>query len=422
MRKLFAIVALFAAFCVACNNEPTPTPSNVGKVTIESEQFIDFDTYGGNGEIIFSYDGESLDDVKVKCDAAWVENLAIGETITFSVGYNNTSDIRSAWVVVSAGSQSETVVVTQQKGGAIDVELQAAYLNGTYYGRDGGTAGYNYYAIISDVPTPYASAAPSNGVQYRLDLYSDVFGGFGKAAVPEGVYKYDGGDNYEPGSFADKYSSYVTTLYDFQEIRIVQGCVYVRENSIEAYLKLQNNEIHHIVYTGSLELGYPGVDVPPFSLLQEDFSFDYDLATSDIRAMYFGDRYGIGNDNWTLEMIEVKSTYSGDYFILNLLLPLGEADPKSVVGEYKLWSKDLESYDYTFIPGTLVEGAPKYSWYMTCTSGAIDGQNGGPLMDGTIVVKQMGAEYQVIFDCIDDKGNKIQGSFKSPMNEFYDRT
>lgn len=423
MRRLLAIIMLFACVGVACNNEtPTPTPEDKGKVVIKSNPFIDFDAYGGNGEIVYEYEGSAATNIEAHCDADWVENLTVGETITFSVGYNNTSDVRSAWITVSCGKQNEAVVVTQQKGGAIDVEFTASYLNGTYFGRV--ESGFNYFVILSDVEAPYASAYLDRGVQYRLDLYSDIFGGFGKAPVPQGVYRYDGGNNYEPGSFADDFSEYDDYNGSaLHTVRIVAGCIYVRERSIEAYLKLQNGEIHHVNYTGSLDLGYPGMDVPPYSLLPEDFTFEHNSAASDIRAMYFGDRFGVGYDNWTLELIETRTPYSGDYFIVSLLLPKTDMDLGILEGEYKIWSNDMsnDEYAYTFIPGSLLEGQPKYSWYMVCQNGMITGERGCPFVDGTIKVEKTGSKYCVTFDCIDDRGNKISGTFTSAMNEVYDR-
>ena len=258
---------------------------------------------------------------------------------------------------------------------------------------------------------------------YRFDIYSDVFGGFAAVSLPNGVFKYDGSSSGFAGSFGDAFSSYIetgSTSGSITEIRIISGIVKVDNGTINAIVKLQNGETHRLTYTGNLELGYIGMPKSPFSTLTKDLAFEYNSGVG-FSAYYHGDRYGMGLDNWAILMIQTKTPYQGDFFIISLLAPISNMDESSIYGEYVLWEEELENYERTFIPGYYSEGMGQHSYYTTCVNGQITMQPFAPLAGGTVKVSKAGGNgIKVTIDCVDDKGNKLQGSYTGNGIEIYD--
>lgn len=404
---------------VACENndesKSSGNNSNSVSLTLTSEQFLNYDLFGGEGVITYTLENANgTDSIEVKSDSSWVTTTLRENSIEFEVDFNDTTTERSAIITVSYGTRNFSVVVTQAAGYTPTVDFEAEYCNGTYYGVLDGSD-FNYFIILSDKGVASSSATTPDSTMYRLDLYSDVFGGFSVATLPDGTFIYDGSSTGYAGTFGDKYSSYLKTTgsYDIIEERIIGGVVKVKNGKIDAILRLQNNEVHRIKYSGDLKLTYPGMPEPPFSMLNGDYSFEHEGSVG-YAAYYFGDRYQLGYDNWMIQMIEdtgSQSSYEGDYFMISILAPKSDMDINAIIGEYRLWEEDLESYERTFIPGYVTENTPAHSFFMTCVGGVITYNPSAPVSGGTIKIEEIRSNIKITFDCVDDKGNKICGSY-----------
>lgn len=427
MRRFFLMctVALLTLSACETKEEPTLGSENTASLTLTSEPFLHHDLFGGSDVITYTLENsDQSEGIEIKCDSDWVKTShnPSESSIDITVEFNNTTSDRSAIITVSYAKQNFNVVVTQEAGYTPTVTFEATYLNGSYYGVVDGSD-FNYFAILSDTGVSSSSSTTPNSKMYRFDIYSDVFGGFAAVSLPNGVFKYDGSSSGFAGSFGDAFSSYIetgSTSGSITEIRIISGIVKVDNGTINAIVKLQNGETHRLTYTGNLELGYIGMPKSPFSTLTKDLAFEYNSGVG-FQAYYHGDRYGMGLDNWAILMIQTKTPYQGDFFIISLLAPISNMDESSIYGEYVLWEKDLENYERTFIPGYYSEGMGQHSYYTTCVNGQITMQPFAPIAGGTVKVSKSGGNgIKVTIDCVDDKGNKLQGSYTGNGIDIYD--
>lgn len=416
------MVAFMALAACETKEEPTPNTENTASLTLTSEPFLHHDLFGGSDLIAYTLErGNQSGEIEVKCDSNWVtttHNEAEG-TIDVVVAFNNTSKERTAVVTATFGAKNFNVVIIQEAGYATTHEFEAEFLNGTYFGVVDGSD-FNYFFILSDTGAPSSSQVNANSTMYRLDIYSDVFGGFAEASLPNGTFKYDGGSLGFAGTFADKYSSYmeVSESYDIYEERIIGGVIKIEDGTIDAVLRLQNNETHRVRYSGELTLNYDNMPRPPFSNLDGDYSFKHENNTGG-NAYYYGDEYHLGLDNWSIQMVESTGPYNGDYVMVSILTPESDMDINAIFGEYRVWREDLESYERTFIPGYVNEGNPTHTYYVTCVEGVIPYNPSAPIADGTINIEKVGSKVKVTFDCVDDKGNKFTGSYLIPNLQVY---
>lgn len=102
---------------VACepDNPEQPTPDNPIDyvLTITSEKTLSFDSEGGEGVISYTLEN-AVEGVELtaECEAEWVENIAVGENITFVVAEND-GEARETEVVVTYGELVEEISVKQ---------------------------------------------------------------------------------------------------------------------------------------------------------------------------------------------------------------------------------------------------------------------------------------------------------------------
>ena len=139
MKKLFYLLLCMPLAFASCdklfedNNEPAKK-SYV--LTLTSEATLNFGAEGGEGVITFALNEAtregSVPQVEATCEAQWVSNLKVAETITFAVAEND-GEARETKVVVKYGEQSFEVAVKQEAKGedpkpeyAMDIKLAAA--------------------------------------------------------------------------------------------------------------------------------------------------------------------------------------------------------------------------------------------------------------------------------------------------------
>ena len=432
MKKLFLILTagLFALAACEPTNEPQGgdkpqggnTEEQKGTLTVV-EKSVEIAFYGGNGTINYTItDGEEGAKPAVVANQEWVSNITVADKITFDVAMNDTAEQRVAIVTVSLGEeQSFQVFVNQAAGYEIDVEFVATALNGEYYGTN-YSVDPNYFVILSKNGTTGFSDLYLDHY-YRLDIFSKTPAG-DVLARPEGIYTFDYLDQGYGNTFGNSYSAYLETFQDgtYKELMFDDGVIIVTENRIEAFFVFVNGETHHVVYEGSLNISWLEVPEPDFySTLTEDYSFAHNNGVA--RFFHYGDYYGVGASNWTVTLMLPGEPLNGDYMMIDLVADKvsTSVQPDDVVGTYTCVADEASVAKNTFIAGSMDGNNYSFSWLQYVVDNYIDHSRRAPIDGGTITIAPEGTGYLVTFDCVDDNGHKITGTFSCPTVEIYDR-
>lgn len=408
----------------ACETPEGPQGSNeeVKGTLAVTEKSVDVAFYGGEGVVNYTItDGAVGAKPTVTVNQEWVNNITVAETITFNVDFNNVEESRVATLNVAYGEQSFEVFVRQDAGMVVDVEFVATALNGEYFGT-AYSQDPNYFIILSKNGTTGWSDLYLD-TYYRFDIYSKTYpdASATTTVLPQGVYAYDYLNSDIGNTFNSFYSVRFETFEDgsYKETKIEDGVVIVTENKIEAILKMADGKVHRVVYEGSLALGYIEVPEPDYySTLTEDLIFDHPDGT--IRLNYFGDYYGIGGANWTVSMVLPGTNINGDYFIIDIVTDSVDFNASNIVGTYNC-VEEANAAKNTFIAG-YYEGGFGSSWYFVAVDNYYGTDDVAPIVDGTITISEEGTKYVVEFDCKDDNGHKIAGTFACSGLEMYDNS
>ena len=429
MKKFFLLFAAALFAFAAC--EPTTTPdgpqggNEQGKGTLTvTEKSVDIAFYGGQGTINYRItDGAEGAKPSAVANQEWVSNISVNEVITFDVELNGAAEKRAAIITVSYGEeQSFQVFVNQEAGYEIDVEFTAKAINGEYYGTK-YSADPNYFVVLSEKGTTGFSDMYLD-TYYRLDIYSKTPKG-DVLALPEGIYTFDYLDQGYGNTFGIGYSYFLRPSQDgnYKESMFDDGVIIVTENRVEAFLVLKSDgKVHHVIYEGSLELGWLAFPEPDYySTLTEDYSFAHQGGV--IRFFHYGDYYGLGASNWTITVMLSGDPLNGDYIMADLVADKvsTSVDTDDAVGTYTCVATDAEVAKNTFIAGGMDGNNYTYSWLQFVVDNYIDHSRRAPLAGGTITIAKEGTGYSVTFDCMDDNGHKIEGTFDCPTVEIYDR-
>ena len=426
MKKIFLLLATALVAFVACDKAEQPSSGNgneaKGTLTV-TEKSVELAFYGGEGTINYTLtDAEEGAKPSVVANQEWVSNITVTDKITFDVELNGTAEQRVAIITVSYGEeQSFQVFVNQAAGYEIDVEFTATAINGEYYGTK-YSADPNYFVILSKNGTTGWSDLYLDSY-YRFDIYSKTHAG-DVIALPEGIYTFDYLDQGNGDTFGNYYSVLLQTFEDgnMTETKVEDGVIIVTENKIEAFITFVTGATHHIVYEGSLELGYLEFPEPEYySTLTEDYSFAHNDGL--IRFFHYGDYYEIGASNWTITVMLLGEPLNGDHIMIDLIADKVSTlvDTNDAVGTYTCVATDAEVAKNTFIAGDMDGNNYTYSWLQYVVDNYIDHSRRAPLADGTITIANEGTGYLVTFDCVDDNGHKIKGTFNCPTVEIYDR-
>lgn len=420
LNKLFYLLVAVSAIFVSCNNDNdngTETPKFKGTLEV-TEKAVDVKFFGGEGVINYTITDGPADAVPTAVsNQEWVNNIAIGEEIKFNVDLNPMEESRVANISVAYGEQTFDVFVRQDAGYEIDVEFTAGALNGEYYGTSYSSIP-NYFAILS-----------KNGTTGNMDLYLDTYyrldifhtdAAGDPLTLPQGIYEFDPYGLGDKVSFGGSYTLMFQTHEDgsFTDEYLSDGVVIVTENKVEAILVLETEEVHHVVYEGSLELGWVQFEEPDFySTLTDDYSFNHTGGT--IRLVNYGDYYNVGGNNWVVSMVLPGANINGDYFMLDIVTDDLGYTRDSIVGTYTCTAKGetvaKNTFGYGYMDGTNYNG----SWYQVVVDNYVDHSQVAPLAGGTITIAEEGTGFLVTYDCVDDNGHKITGTFSCPIVEEY---
>ncbi len=423
MKKYFLMLAVALVAFAACETPEGPEGGNdeVKGTLAVTEKSIEVAFYGGEGVVNYTITG-GKEGAKpaVTANVDWVNNITVAETITFNVDFNNVEESRVATLNVKYGEQSFDVFVRQAEGMVPDVEFVATALNGEYFGAS-STQDPNYFVILSKNGTTGWGDLYLD-TYYRFDIYSKTYPDASATTVlPHGVYAYD----YLNSDMGNTFNSFYSVRFEtfesgsYKETKIEDGVVIVTEDKIEAILKMNDGKVHRVVYEGSLELGYIEVPAPDYySTLTEDLTFNHTDGT--IRLNYFGDYYGLGASNWTVSMVLPGTNINGDYFIIDIVTDSVEFNASNIVGTYTC-VEEADAAKNTFIAGYYANGWGS-SWYFVAVDNYYGTDDVAPIVDGTITIREEGINFVVEFDCMDDNGHKIAGTFACSGLEMYDNS
>ncbi len=394
---------------VSCEQTPSvETPEEKPVLQPVSTTSLNYSFFGDKGEVRYILEGVAEGNMpEATASEPWVTDIVVAETITFVVEQNSAAAARSATLTVSYADQSFDVSISQDGGLTPTVEFVAKAINGQTYESDL----YNYFVILSEKGVTSWSEVAVGEVYYRFDIYAYEPAG-NPVILPQGIYTYSSSDNVL-GTFAYGYSVRMTYIAGegYKDDYMIGGAMKVTENHIEAIIEFASGEVHRIVYDGALELKYNDIPRPDyFSSLTEDYTFNH--PDGQIYFAYYGDFTGRGFGNWVVSMMLPDET-QGDCFRVDLGVASTNFDESAILGEYTCVVGDDNLAPGTFCGGdvNLADGTYTGSWYFIIKDGYYGGNGGAPLVDGKITISQVDGKYQVVYDCLDDRGNKIQGTF-----------
>ena len=430
MKKLFFILTAGLLALVACEPVNGPQGGNDEKkgTLAVVEKSVDLAFYGGEGVINYTLtDAAEGAKPAVEVNKEWVSNITVTDKITFDVALNDTAEKRVATVVVTYAEQSFNVFVEQAAGLVADVEFVATALNGEYYGTK-YSVGHNYFAILSTKGTTGWGDLYLD-TYYRFDMFSAIAVAAGdKVVLPKGIYVFDSFNGGEAGTFGQEYSVRMEPKADGNLVNeyFDEGVIIVTENRIEALVRISSNagdgKVHHVVYEGSLELGYLEIPAPDYySTLTEDYTFNHQQGV--VRFYHYGDYYNVGGSNWSITAMLPGDPLNGDYILVDLVADKVSTNvsPDDAVGTYTCVASDALVDKNTFIAGGMEGTQYTYSWLQFIVDNYVDHSRRAPITSGTVTIAAEGTGYLLTFDCMDDNGHKITGTFNCPTVELYDR-
>ena len=297
-------------------------------------------------------------------------------------------------------------------------DFTAPYFTCEYYSAGTmGTPANNYWVILSDDEACNTQNTAPGATYFALDLYSDAE----QDSLPLGTYTFDANDTGADGTLGFVYSFGMVVSEDGTPAMfgISGGTVTVTEGKIYAELTREDNGAAvTVTYEGDLTFsnggGSGGGGSEGGSTLEGDVELN--VTGAGIHAEYFMDYYGVGSDNWWIEVYEDDATKSGVYLQFDILSSVYADDWR---GEY-ISLNEATAYDYTFIPGEVSGGYLTGSWYAI-----LDNENltdtSAALVGGTVefVFNEDGSKT-IVLDCEDAAGNKITGTVSSnPSAEAY---
>ena len=157
---LYLLLALPLAFA-ACETPDTPdTPNNTEDpeptpaepvLTLTSENSLQFGCEGGEGVITYTLENPT-EGVELAAEGteAWITNVTVGETITFTVEANDVTEKRQGRVLVTYGEKLFNVFINQEGIEPFET-FEADMLILDHYGIITDGSAYNMNIYLSDI-------------------------------------------------------------------------------------------------------------------------------------------------------------------------------------------------------------------------------------------------------------------------------
>lgn len=415
--KRFLLMLAVAAMAIACDAPTTESTQGEPTVIVNSNTNVFFEVEGGKGEISFTIENANKSiELLAESTDAWITIDSIDEVICYTVAANDGYEERTGHITITYGNSLATINIMQHVS---DVTVYTAL---TTFGSEyiaGSNGIHNYYVVLSTVGTTESGLLQPNAEYYYFDIYSSVAAtNSSTTAIPNGTYTLSTDGNIRDGIVDYEWSNYtVSTDSDYVEYFYKECSVVVSDGSIVATITLENGDKHIVKYTGSLDIpvydpndnggGDGGDDTTEgLSTLTSDHTFN--ITDGVFVGAYVGDLLYNGCNTCQVYLFEYLDYETGeergDQFEIDLQLPQNETD---ICGTYTAGTTAGH-----FIPGTAEDMGGQYmqvnSWYMTAGYTAF-----APLVGGTVTVEKDDADiYTFTIDTVDDKGNRIYGTFK----------
>ena len=123
LKNLFYLLLALPMVFAACGEteEPAPQPGpgpepqpETPVLTLTSDDILEFEAVGGEGVIEYTLENAvEGTELTASCEAEWVTDVTVGETVTFTVVANEVAEARETKVVVAYGELSFEVAVKQ---------------------------------------------------------------------------------------------------------------------------------------------------------------------------------------------------------------------------------------------------------------------------------------------------------------------
>ena len=306
LNKLFLLLLALPLAFVACEpNEINDTPQADPVLTLTSENSLQFTPEGGNGTITYTLENAVAGtELTATTTAEWITDITVGETITFVVAANESTQKRNDRILVTYGTENFNVFV-KQEGVEPVVNFEAQNFEGVYYGTE-YSPNYNIAIYLSDLGFTEQGYVMAGATYYTLDLFLDnepAIDAEGFMTVPAGTYTFDGTDSYGDMTIGYAYSSYFkinsdASAYEAQESYDSAELV-VTENSVTLVAYIAGVK-HIVTYNGSTKffVGVPAV-------LE-----DTDVVTPILTVDYYSNMY-TATYNYNLYLMDKGSDESG---------------------------------------------------------------------------------------------------------------
>jgi hypothetical protein len=211
MNRLLLSFAAIAMLFAACEPVNTPAEENA-TLTITSGETMEISHEGGSFEITYTLEG-AKEGAKptVICNADWITDITVDESITLYVLINENDEARFAPIVVKYGNSEKQIIVKQLSHN--EAALKASYFGGEYYGSLYSPGMGNYYLFLSDNGFNDEGMDMPNSKYYCMDLYGPLYEGpdGGEITLPIGTYTLNTDNEPRMWTMGSEYSHYRET-------------------------------------------------------------------------------------------------------------------------------------------------------------------------------------------------------------------
>lgn len=291
------MLALPLAF-TACEPVTPGVENKEYSLNVTSESVLNFEAEGGQGVISYTleevtrFSPVAQPEVEATCEAEWITDITVAETITFNVAANE-GEARETKIVVSYGEQEIEVAIKQaakivepkpEDGVVFEAQVLTGEYYGDYYTPDAG----NYYIFFSDYGFSEDGNLLTNSIYYQLDLYGVLYEGEavnGYIPLPEGTYTLDVNETMAVGTIGYSYSCYLKTNNSEIEVEVpfeAAELVIAADGSCVLTATIQG-EKHTVTFNGEALIN----DQREVNTGGEDQEMEAQYAY----ATYFGDQY-----------------------------------------------------------------------------------------------------------------------------------
>lgn len=251
MNRLLLSFATIALLFAAC--EPSASAEENATLTITSGNTMEISHEGGSFEITYTLEGAKKGaKPSVNCNAEWITDITVDETITFNTTANEGNEPRFAPIVVNYGSNTQQVIIKQLASN--EAALKATYFGGEYYGSLYSPGMGNYYVFLSDNGFNDKGMDMPNSKYYCMDLYGPLYEGpdGGEITLPVGTYTLNTDKDPQMWTMGWKYSHYRetdSTGMSPEEVALDHATLVVTEEG--ATFECSTGDIkHRVVFNG----------------------------------------------------------------------------------------------------------------------------------------------------------------------------